>query len=71
MLPILASRRVRNEIREWLALAEDVRDFALSIVAALHGDDPDRAREILETRIREQAAGQAARRASTLAGARK
>lgn len=71
MLPIFASRRVRNEIREWLLLAEDVRDFVRSIVAALHGDNPDRAREILETRIREQAAGQAAHRASVLAGARK
>jgi hypothetical protein len=71
MIPILLSRRTRNEVREWLSLAEDVRDFVRSIVDALKGDNPDRAREILETRIREQAAGRAAHEASRLAGARK
>jgi hypothetical protein len=71
MAILLASRRVRSEVRQWLSLAEDVRDFALSIVAAVTGDNPDRAREILETRIREQAAGRAAHVASKLAGPRK
>lgn len=70
MAVILGSRRVRNEVRQWLALAEDVRDFALSIVDAITGNSPERAREILETRIREQAAGRAAAEASRLAGPR-
>jgi hypothetical protein len=67
---ILGSKRIRNEVRQWLALAEDVRDFALSIVDAITGNSPERAREILETRIREQAAGRAAAEASRLAGPR-
>jgi hypothetical protein len=68
-MPILiASRKVRNEVREWLSLAEDTRDFIRSIVDALTGNSPERAREILETRIREQAAGRAAHEASNNAG---
>jgi hypothetical protein len=70
MIPLLLSRRTRNEVRQWLALAEDVRDFVLSITDAITGDNPERAREILETRIREQAAGRAAAEASRLAGPR-
>lgn len=70
MIPLLLSRRTRNEVRQWLALAQDVRDFALSIVDAITGNSPERAREILETRIREQAAGRAAHAASSAAGPR-
>lgn len=71
MIPLFASRRTRNEIREWLALAEDVRDFVRGIVRAISGNDPDRARHILEVMIREQAAGRAAHEASRLAGPRR
>lgn len=68
-MPILiASRKVRSEVREWLSLAEDTRDFIRSIVDALTSNSPERAREILETRIREQAAGRAAHEASSNAG---
>lgn len=68
---IFASRRVRNEVREWLDLAEDVRDFVLGVVRAISGNDPERARALLEVMIREQAAGRAAYAASRLAGPRK
>jgi hypothetical protein len=70
MIPLLLSRRTRNEVRQWLALAQDVRDFVLSITDALTGNSPERAREILETRIREQAASRSATEASRLAGPR-
>lgn len=67
---LFVSRKARNEVRQWLSLAEDVRDFAMSIVNALKGNDAEHAREILETRIREQAAGKAAHEASRLTGPR-
>ena len=71
MIPlIITSRRVRNEVQQWLSLAEDVRDFARSIVALVTGGHYDDARTLLETRIREQAAGKAAYEASKLAGPR-
>lgn len=68
---LFASRKTREEIREWLSLAQDVRDFILSLWAALRGERYEDAREILETRIREQAAGKAAHEASSLAGPRR
>lgn len=71
MIPLFLSRRARNEVRQWLALAEDVRDFAKSIVELVTGGHYDDARALLETKIREQAAGRAAYEASKNAGPRK
>ena len=71
ILPLLASRAVRNEVREYLNLAKDVRDFIRSIWDAVHGERYQDAEEILATRIREQKAGRAAYEASRMAGARK
>jgi len=71
MIPLLLSRRTRNEVREWLSLAEDVRDFAVSIGRLFGLGRFDEAEELLKTKRREMEAGRAAHEASKLAGAAK
>ena len=68
MIHLILSRKARNEVREWLSLAEDVRGFVMSIVEALRGERYQDAEEILRTRIREQKAGRSAYEASHNAG---
>lgn len=69
MIPlIITSRAIRNEVREYLNLAKDVRDFMRSLWEAVHGERYQDAEEILATHIREQKAGRAAYEASRLAG---
>lgn len=68
---LIASKQVREEVREYLSLAESMRDFLRSLGFEMFHGRYENAREILEDRIREQKAGPARHLASKLAGARK
>jgi hypothetical protein len=68
---LITSRKVRDEVREYLNLAEDVRDFVCSLWKMLRGQRFDEAQVALEDFIREQKAGPARHLASKLAGPRK
>lgn len=68
---LIASKAVREEVSEYLKLAKDTRDFVRSLVALLTGRHYESARELLDTRIREQEAGRKAHEASRLAGPRR
>lgn len=59
-----------RDAREFLAFAKDLRDFLVTMGRCLRDEKEDRARALLDMRIREQASGRAAHQASRMAGPR-
>lgn len=68
---LVVSKQVRDEVQEYLSLAESLRDFLRSLGCAMFEGRYEDAQAQLNDRIREQKAGPARHLASKLAGPRK